>query len=726
MSELSDAHKTIIGEMLENFRRASEAERYWRALAERDLKFEAAFDEGGKSTQWDEDALKNRTDAPIKRLALTFPQLGQFCSQVTNEFRQMLPAIQVNPVDSDADPLTAEVLQGIIRSIEQNSRARVAYETGFESAVKCGFGAWRVITKYTYDDPQTEQEFRAQHIEIRPIKDRFTVFGDPAGLEPDGSDWEFCFVADYLAEEVYRRRYPKSELTLEGNWGNIATTLPPDWMGANAALVVEYFYTKHKEEKVVLLSNGTVARQAILDANVAKFGNSGLAPGVTVVGDRILDKKTRHWVKSNGVEILSETDWPGKYIPVVPVYGSELTISGKTLRSGLVRPSISAQQALNYIATAIVEIIGLMPKSPYFALAGSVEKYKAIYERLNDMAFATVPYDPVELPNGQYSVQAPQRINYEPAVGQLMGMAGMFQNFLKASTGMYGSSLGEPSGEKSGLAIQSRQAQGDKATFHFQSNAERSIWHTGRIYLDLITRAKTYDDLTILQIIGKDEKRSAIIVDSSIPPEEKEQAAQEGRFNLNVGRYDVTISVGQTYATQRQETVAKLSEILKTWPNVMPPQAMQVLVLGLLRAIDIPGGKEMADSVEQALGGLKEGQAIPPQVQQQMQAMGQQMQMMAKQLQDAKSRETARTAELESAERIAAMRNQLELEKLKLEAAIKEAELRSKEAIEQWKMEAAATQQSIEDLRAGNAASTSEAAPPDAGPPPSGEMGLSA
>ena len=141
----------------------------------------------------------------------------------------------------------------------------------------------------------------------------------------------------------------------------------------------------------------------------------------------------------------------------------------------------------------------------------------------------------------------------------------------------------------------------------------------------------------------------------------------------------------------------------------MPPPAMQVLVMGLLKNVDIPGGKEIAEKIEKLLGPLKEGQAIPPEVQQQMQAMDQQLQLMAQELQKAKDREIANTAELqsrenierthdESQERIAAINAEVKKFEIRVEAAAELSKLKSSEAMSQLDREEAALQANIDRL----------------------------
>ena len=687
--------KALIGEMLERQKLAAEAENSFRKLALADLRFAAAFDEDGRSTQWNDTVLRQWEEDG--RPALTLDQTSQFVNHLQNEFRQMMPAGQVNPVDSGADIQTAEALRGIIRAIEQNSHARVAYETAFDFMVRCGFGAWRYVVKYTYDNPTTAQEFNAQHIEVKRIKNPFGVYADIAGEEPDGSDWEWCVLAEDLIDSVYRRKYRGSFLASLSDWRDMAD-VPMEWLNGQSVRVAEYFYAKYRKEAIVLLSDDTIVPKKVLLDNIKQYGNAGLAPGVEVLQERTVSQRSIRQIKCNAVEVLESTDWMGAYIPVIPMYGSELTVGGKLIRYGVVRNMKDAQRGLNYMSSSEVEAIGLMPKAPYMAAEGQIAGYEAIYALANKKTYAVLPYKPVSIDG--HLVGPPQRQSFEPAIQSISFAKNQFQNDLKAAPGMYGSSLGEPSGEKSGLAIGRRQAQGARATFHYQSNAERAIWHGTRILIDLIPHI--YDSGTVTQILGKDNKRQQVTLDDSIPvgnqPEEmaaRAEAAKEGRFNIHAGRYDVTISVAPSYASQRQEAVAQWSEILKTWPNLFP-------IAGdiLIRNMDIPGSDEIADKIKEAMN--PQGKQIPPEIQQRMQQMTHQLQMMAQQLQEARQREMANLAKIESTENIAALKNEVEMEKIKLQAAIKEAELRSKEFLEEWKIEASHVQAMLAALREPN------------------------
>jgi hypothetical protein len=63
-------------------------------------------------------------------------------------------------------------------------------------------------------------------------------------------------------------------------------------------------------------------------------------------------------------------------------------------------------------------------------------------------------------------------------------------------SGQYQAQMGENENAKSGVAINARQRQGDRATYHFIDNQAIAIRFTGKILIDLIP--KIYDTKRVI------------------------------------------------------------------------------------------------------------------------------------------------------------------------------------------------------------------------------------
>jgi hypothetical protein len=103
------------------------------------------------------------------RPCLVVDKVNQYKNQIVNNMRQNRAGIKVRPVDDYADIEVAEVLQGIVRHIEDRSKADIAYDWAGECAVVGGVGYFRILTEYVGDSFE-------QDIRIERIKNRFYSF----------------------------------------------------------------------------------------------------------------------------------------------------------------------------------------------------------------------------------------------------------------------------------------------------------------------------------------------------------------------------------------------------------------------------------------------------------------------------------------------------------------------------------------------------------------------
>ena len=90
------------------------------------------------------------------RPCLTINKLPAFIRQVVNDARQNKPSIKVHPADSQADPATAEIYNGLIRNIEVTSKADVAYPLEMQQVLNSALGMFGGSgTQQTYQRPDT-------------------------------------------------------------------------------------------------------------------------------------------------------------------------------------------------------------------------------------------------------------------------------------------------------------------------------------------------------------------------------------------------------------------------------------------------------------------------------------------------------------------------------------------------------------------------------------------
>ena len=581
--------------------------------------------------QWPEAIRKDRElDG---RPCLTIDILNPVVRQVLNDARQNKPAISVHPVDSSGDPETAEILSGLIRQIEQSSDAEVAYDTALDFAVCSGVGYIKINTRYAHDDSFD------QDIVIERVANPLAIYGDPRSTAADSSDWNVAFDLDSLSRAEFERLFPDRE--------------PSSFAGAdeyrsNAAevddeITIAAWWTRDLSEKtIVALSDGQILDEDVYIAQKELFD----ALQVQVVGSREVPCYEVKQRLVSGADVLETVEWAGKYIPIIPVYGDESNVEGRRYFGSLVRNAKDAQRMFNYWRTTTTELVALAPKAPYIGRKGSFETDLDKWQTANTQTHSFIEYDGPEAPQRQPFSGVP---------------AGALQEALNASddvkriTGIYEASLGARSNETSGRAIMARQREGDVSTFHYIDNLSRAIRHTGRIVVDLIP--KVYGAPRILRTLGPNNEERAVVaapreMQGNIPPEmmeaeqQQQQAVAEDMerqeqlqevskiYDLSAGKYDVTVKVGPSFTSRREEAATQMIELIRAFPAAAP-------VLGDLLAqnLDWPGADKVAERLQKLLPPELKGEAEDPRIAEAGQIIQQQQAQMAQMQAEANAKE---------------------------------------------------------------------------------------
>ena len=601
-SEYADEDNTgIIDEAKEYLRFCSDADSNNRVEALDDLKFA-----GGD--QWPVEIQNSRLLE--SRPYLTINKIDAYCRQIENQQRQQRPRMKAHGMNDESDEKIADIITGICRHIENQSDADAAYDNAFSFAVRMGWGYWRVI--HDFPSPDSFD----QEIYIKRIENAFMVYFDPNSNEPDGSDAEKCLVTEVISKESFRKMYPGADdgggFTPRGTGDSQS-----EWITKEDIRIAEYFYTEYTKSKLLLLSDGTTCykdekpKETILqDA------------GIYVVSERETVKKQIKWVKLTGMQILEQQDWPGKFIPIVPVYGQQLIVDSKKKRFGLTRMAKDPQRMYNFWSTALTESVALAPKAKYLLAEGQDEGHEMEWNLANVKSMPVLRYKQTDSEGRMAPV--PTRIQPEPPpAGMVTALQGLNSD-LMAVIGIYDPS-NLPNGNQSGKALNGMQQQTDMTNFHYYDNLTRSIRQTGRIILDLIPHI--YDKQRIMRIIGADGKGELVTINEQ---GQDEQGVDKVLNDVTVGQYDIVMETGPGYSSKRQEAVDSMMSLLQADPGLMQ-QAGDLI----FRNMDFPGADIVADRLAAAnpLAQIDEKSNIPPQVQMQLAQSQQTIQQLQQQIQ---------------------------------------------------------------------------------------------
>lgn len=512
------------------------------------------------------------------RPCLTINKIPTFLHQVTNDQRQNKTAAKIHPV-ADADKRKAEVVQGVVRHIEYASNASVATGTAVASAAAIGFGYYRIVTQYCREDSFD------QELAFKRIRNSFTVYMDPGIQEVDGSDQKRCMLSERMPLKEFKREFPKAKafgdqslpMGAGDNWLS-------DWKGQDWVRVAEFYKVEETPATLVMTDQGAMWKS---DLEKLVAGPQTMPPPQIVLKDgkpqeRESLKRKVMWRKITGAEVLETVEIPCRWIPVFPVFGDEVDIDGKVIRSGLIRHAKDPAKMYNYWLTSATEEIALRPKSKYIGAEGQFEDHEEEWAAANVSASPYIEYKPVTL-DGTLAPPPQRQALAEVPAGMIL-MARTASDDIKATTGLFDSSLGARGTATSGIQERAQQLQGDTANFHYMDNARITYRHAVRCMVDMFP--KIYDGERIVQIMGEDEK---------IKPQ-KINGQGSDAIDVTTGEYDITIGTGPDYSTARQEATDALIEVNKAWPKLMDIAGDKVIA-----NMDFFGSEEVAERVKRTI-----------------------------------------------------------------------------------------------------------------------------
>lgn len=601
-----------------------------------------------KYAQWDKADYEDRTST--NRPALTIDQLGQFVHQVVNDIRQNTPSINVIPDGSDADIETAEIYKGLIRNIEYKSNAEEVYDTAATFSVKSSIGWIRIDHDYC-DDEGFDQELKL----IRVHNPSSVVF-DRGSVDADGCDAMRGGIKDKITVAEFKRRWPKAEVscfeTKDKNFDNAKDT--------DEVTIFEWFKVVEESKTVTPDAYGKPTEYVDGDDDEAE----------TPVKKRSIKKRKVMRYLLSGKEVLEQTVFPGKYIPLVPVFGEEHWVDGERELFSLIRKSKQAQQMYNLWKSLETELIMKQPNAPVMVGEGQIEDYMDDWKNpAKSMALRYKTHDA----DGN-ALPAPQRLEPPTIPTGIVNAARETVDDIKATMGLYNASIGNRSNETSGVAIDARKHEGDVATYHFADNLNRAIAMCGKILVYAIP--EIYDTARIIRIIGEEDEPKEVGINGQPQPD-----GDPKTFDLKKGKFQVKVITGPSFTTRRQEAAQFFSDVVTKQPALM-----QVMGDLLFKNSDVEGAQAMASRMKKLIDPklltpeerdqmAKENQGQPdPQMEQAQQAIQQlqaALQDAQKQLQDKQGDQQVKVMDTQS-------KNEIDKLKIQFESQSKEADQRMK------------------------------------------------
>ncbi len=548
---ISNSDKKLLKEIQDNLAKAIQEDNENRQLALDDLEFV-----GVEGAQWPADIKAQRTSEG--KPCITINKMPAFIDQVVGDQRMNRPAIKVIPVDSQGDIEIARILGGWIKHVQQISKSDEAIDHGFEHAVTCGYGALRVVTKYVNETSFDQEAY------IEKIDNALAVYWGKH-LEYDCSDAKYCIIVTDLDRDEFKTKYKKDPI----DFNTTSSQYVEGWATKDTVRVAEYFVKRVEKQKIYLLDDDRVVYR--------------LEEGDVPVSERVVEKSKIMWYLVSGNMVLERKEWVGKkYIPVIPIWGKELNIGGKKRIRGLIRNAKDSQRMFNYWNSVDTEVVALQPKIPFLVTPKQISGHESQWNEAHKKNF---PYLLVN-----YDEKAPGWPKREAPPQASNGMIERIQSTdqeMRDTVGLQKASLGMQSNERSGKAIIERKKEGDVGTFAFIDNLSRSVEHLGRVLVDIAPGI--LDTERVIRLGLEDGKQEFVTVNKEV----NEDGLSKKLNDTSIGQYDIVVTVGPSFTTQRTEARQSMSEFIQYYPNAAP-------LIGDLyaKSMDWPGAEEVSARLE--------------------------------------------------------------------------------------------------------------------------------
>lgn len=501
--------------------------------------------------QWDPVVLEARRGKPC----YTFNRVIGPVNLVVADMRQTRPTGKVRPNSEAASEAVAEVLGGLIRCIEKQSRAEAVYKLQYKFAVAGGFGAWRLSPEYAAPDTFD------QVLRIRGIANPQTVIWDPECNDPCAGDAMWCIVGDRISKDKHKALFPgkSSDATSfdisRDSYG---------WFTTDEVRVVEYFERVPYEKEIAQMSDGTV----IDWTPEAKAADDHLeAQGLRK--DRVL-RMTRirkvltwrvMWVKCNGNEVLEGPEFYNwQRVPVVRVPGRYINIEGRKKLQSLVRHSKDAQRSYNSRTSDMIERSALIPKAPYLVTERMVEGYENEWAQANTASRPYLPYNVDKAAEAAGGM--PTRSQPIDMPAGAIALAQQAAGDIQATTGFFDPALGnaDDMNRVSGKALVQHTRRSDLGSFEFIDGYGDALQLTYEMAVDMIP--SIYDAERVERIVGLDDTEKVVTLNG------QQQGTEDLINDLKLGSYTVEVTIGPSYQSARQEALATLIDASETVPSI--------------------------------------------------------------------------------------------------------------------------------------------------------------
>lgn len=499
--------------------------------------------------QW-EDEWGEQFDASIK---LEINKVGRGVEKIERDYRENRIVPDFRPDGKNADPQTAETLDGLHRADNYRFKSQQARDNAVFEAIAGGFGAYRLTNEWEDESDKDNDHQRINPASIITDADQ-SVFFDLNARLYDKSDARFAFVRVAMSRDRFDDEY-------EGHAASFPEGVSfkmQDWFTPETVAVAEYYEREEVSDTLWIMVHTLSGEEKRLWSSDLETGQLAAlkAQGWQARSQRRKRCRIHKYVLS-GAEVLEDRGYiAGECIPIVPVYGRRYYVDGIERWKGYVQDKMDPQRLYNSNVSKLAETNSLAPREiPIFA-PGQIDAVQA--EQWSRANIDRLPYltaHPLLNADGSIAhlgplgmIQPPQ---LAPVTAALMQIANndLLEDMADAD---------EVKANTSAEAMDIAATRVDAKSGIYLDNIRLSVQREGEIYLSMVRDVYTEDGREVATMDEEGDDRVAILKQSAT-----DKATGENRTinDFSSARYKVIVSVTEATATRRDKTVKSMLNV---------------------------------------------------------------------------------------------------------------------------------------------------------------------
>lgn len=516
-----------------------------------------------KDGQW-EDSIRRQLDSQ-QRPRYTFDKITPVIESMMADFEKMDIGINIKPGGFGSNKDTAITLEGMIRKIQNMSRADKLFRDATRRVIRRGLDAWMVKADYA-DDWSFEQDLFIKRIPNAVNR----VWVSPTCVEEDSSDTPAAYILSSLSPEDYKKEFPEgkgisvSDSDIDEHY---------DEYRPEVITIAERYFPKENEIELAQMSNGQVLE---MDDKFDKIKDELQQQGVTISRTKkVKGFKWYHVTFDGGGILTEERETVFRSCPVVTVYGNYelLGQNNKLTYSGIVLKEMDAQRVHNYAKSREIEEGALAPRAKWWMTKKQAVGHERQISRMNISA------DPVQFYNHDGEAPPPSYSGGAQVNPHLATLGNQMALDIKEQANVFSAMQGDFAGRISEDTVKMQIDRGTAATRKWVNPIINGVRRTAEILLEAIP--VVYDTKRAFNIMNMDGTEDEVILNNEIYDQQTQKLIKVN--DLNAGKYSVVADAGPAFANRLEAGLNALLEYAAIDPTVVQ-QGGDIM----LKSIDAP------------------------------------------------------------------------------------------------------------------------------------------